>query len=68
MNIIDLEKPDGVLVQFGWQRPLNIANKLQEQGVNIIGTDPKSIDLGTILQYPAWLHLKNLNLWVYKIK
>ena len=45
MNIIDLEKPNGVLVQFGGQTPLNIANKLQEQGVNIIGTDPKSIDL-----------------------
>ncbi|MBI65383.1 MAG: carbamoyl phosphate synthase large subunit [Candidatus Marinimicrobia bacterium] len=45
MNIIDLENPFGVLIQFGGQTPLNIANKLLEQGVNIIGTDPKSIDL-----------------------
>ena len=45
MNIIDLEKPSGVLVQFGGQTPLNIANKLLEYGVNIIGTSPESIDL-----------------------
>ena len=45
MNVINFEKPDGVLVQFGGQTPLNIANQLQESGVNIIGTDPKSIDL-----------------------
>ena len=45
MNVIDFEKPDGVLVQFGGQTPLNIANKLKEAGVKIIGTDPQSIDL-----------------------
>ena len=45
MNVIDFEKPDGVLVQFGGQTPLNIANQLKAQGVNIIGTDPQSIDL-----------------------
>jgi len=45
MNIIDLEKPKGVLIQFGGQTPLNIAKKLLEAGVNIIGTDPNSIDL-----------------------
>ena len=45
MNIIDLEKPKGVLVQFGGQTPLNIANKLLKSKVNIIGTHPKSIDL-----------------------
>jgi len=45
MNIIDLEKPDGVLVQFGGQTPLNIAKRLMENGVKIIGTDPHSIDL-----------------------
>ena len=45
MNIIELENPDGVLVQFGGQTPLNIANKLKKCGVNIIGTDPESIDL-----------------------
>jgi len=45
MNIIDLEKPKGVLVQFGGQTPLNIANQLVESQVKIIGTSPKSIDL-----------------------
>ena len=45
MNIIDLENPDGVLIQFGGQTPLNIAKDLMRQGVNIIGTDPDSIDL-----------------------
>ncbi|MCF7808654.1 MAG: carbamoyl-phosphate synthase large subunit [Candidatus Marinimicrobia bacterium] len=45
MNIIDLEQPDGVLVQFGGQTPLKIANRLQDAGVNIIGTSPRAIDL-----------------------
>ena len=45
MNIIDLEKPDGVLVQFGGQTPLNIANKLKKSNVNIFGTQPDAIDL-----------------------
>jgi carbamoyl-phosphate synthase large subunit len=45
MNIIDLEQPYGVLVQFGGQTPLNIANKLKQSGVNILGTQPESIDL-----------------------
>jgi len=45
MNIVDLEQPDGVLVQFGGQTPLNIANRLQKAGVKIIGTDPAAIDL-----------------------
>ena len=45
MNIINLEKPKGVLVQFGGQTPLNIANRLLKSGVNIIGTNPKAIDL-----------------------
>ena len=45
MNIIDLEKPIGVLIEFGGQTPLNIANDLLNAGVKIIGTDPKSIDL-----------------------
>ena len=45
MNIIDLEKPEGVLIQFGGQTPLNIANRLLANKVNIIGTDPHSIDL-----------------------
>jgi carbamoyl-phosphate synthase large subunit len=45
MNIIDLEKPDGVIVQFGGQTPLNLAMRLQEAGVKVIGTSPDSIDL-----------------------
>jgi len=44
MNIIDTEKPDGVIVQFGGQTPLNLAHKLEEAGVPIIGTSVKSID------------------------
>lgn len=45
MNIVDLEQPDGVLIQFGGQTPLNIANRLQDAGVKIIGTNPSAIDL-----------------------
>ncbi len=45
MNIVDVEKPDGVIVQFGGQTPLNLANRLHEAGVSIIGTSPDSIDL-----------------------
>ncbi len=45
MNIVDFEKPDGVLVQFGGQTPLNIAGRLQAAGVPIIGTSPTAIDL-----------------------
>ncbi|MDO8945618.1 MAG: carbamoyl-phosphate synthase large subunit [Desulfocapsaceae bacterium] len=44
MNIIDLERPDGVIVQFGGQTPLNLAVALAEAGVPIIGTPPDSID------------------------
>jgi len=45
MNIIDVEKPLGVIVQFGGQTPLNLALKLQAAGVRILGTSPDSIDL-----------------------
>ncbi len=45
LNIIELEKPNGVLIQFGGQTPLNIAKKLNECGVKIIGTNPRAIDL-----------------------
>ncbi|MFH1762399.1 MAG: carbamoyl-phosphate synthase large subunit, partial [bacterium] len=44
LNIIDKEKPWGVIVQFGGQTPLNLAIPLEECGVNIIGTSPKQID------------------------
>ena len=45
MNIVDTENPTGVIVQFGGQTPLNLANRLHEAGVPIIGTSPDSIDL-----------------------
>jgi carbamoyl-phosphate synthase large subunit len=45
MNIVELERPDGVIVQFGGQTPLNLALPLQEAGVKILGTSPDSIDL-----------------------
>src|SRR5437660_10685550 len=45
MTIIDVEKPEGVIVQFGGQTPLNLAMRLHESGVPIIGTSPDSIDL-----------------------
>jgi len=45
MNIIDIEQPEGVIVQFGGQTPLNLAMRLHDAGVPIIGTSPDSIDL-----------------------
>ncbi len=45
MNIVDVEKPEGVIVQFGGQTPLNLAMRLHKAGVPIIGTTPDSIDL-----------------------
>jgi carbamoyl-phosphate synthase large subunit len=45
LNIVDTEKPDGVIVQFGGQTPLNLALPLKRAGVPIIGTDPANIDL-----------------------
>ena len=45
MNIINFEKPDGVLVQFGGQTPLKIANQLASAGVKIYGTSSDSINL-----------------------
>jgi carbamoyl-phosphate synthase large subunit len=45
MNIVDVEKPEGLIVQFGGQTPLNLAMRLHEAGVPIIGTAADSIDL-----------------------
>ncbi|NQT82243.1 carbamoyl-phosphate synthase large subunit [bacterium] len=45
LSIYEKEKPDGVIVQFGGQTPLNIAKKLAEAGVEILGTSPDTIDL-----------------------
>ncbi|MBT4161904.1 MAG: carbamoyl-phosphate synthase large subunit, partial [Gammaproteobacteria bacterium] len=44
MSVVDLEKPVGVIVQFGGQTPLKLANRLQAAGVPIIGTPPDAID------------------------
>ncbi|MFH1994706.1 MAG: carbamoyl-phosphate synthase large subunit [Nitrospinota bacterium] len=44
MAIVDIEKPDGVIVQFGGQTPLKLAKRLFEAGVKIIGTSPVDID------------------------
>ncbi len=44
LEIIELEKPTGVIVQYGGQTPLNLADKLQKAGAPIIGTSPDSID------------------------
>ncbi|MFC1593140.1 carbamoyl-phosphate synthase large subunit, partial [Candidatus Omnitrophota bacterium] len=45
LSIYEKEKPEGVIVQFGGQTPLNIANELAEAGVRILGTSPETIDL-----------------------
>ncbi|MEE4314968.1 MAG: carbamoyl-phosphate synthase large subunit [Desulfofustis sp.] len=44
LNIIELERPDGVIVQFGGQTPLNLAVPLAATGVPIVGTPPDAID------------------------
>jgi len=45
LSIYEKEKPEGVIVQFGGQTPLNIARQLEEAGVKVIGTSTKAIDL-----------------------
>ena len=45
LAIYEKEKPEGVVVQFGGQTPLNIANELAAAGVRILGTSPDTIDL-----------------------
>ncbi|MCP5096821.1 MAG: carbamoyl-phosphate synthase large subunit, partial [Chloroflexi bacterium] len=66
LNIVDLEKPEGVIVQFGGQTPINLTAGLAAAGVPIWGTSPDSIDLaedrgrfGSLLEaldidHPAW--------------
>ncbi|GAB4262898.1 MAG: carbamoyl-phosphate synthase large subunit [Candidatus Promineifilaceae bacterium] len=66
LNIIDLEQPDGVIVQFGGQTPINLTAGLAEAGAPIWGTSPDAIALaedrgrfGELLQslnidHPAW--------------
>lgn len=45
LNIIDLEKPEGVIISFGGQTPLKIAKDLEKNGVKIFGTSPEGIDI-----------------------
>jgi carbamoyl-phosphate synthase large subunit len=45
LAIYEKEQPEGVIVQFGGQTPLNIAQELARAGVRIIGTSPETIDL-----------------------
>ena len=45
IEIIEKEKPDGVVVQYGGQTPLKLANQLKANKVTIIGTSPESIDI-----------------------
>lgn len=44
MNIVELEQPEGVIVQFGGQTAINLADGLERRGVKILGTDLASID------------------------
>ncbi len=45
LSIYENEKPEGVIVQFGGQTPLNLARELADAGVKILGTTPETIDL-----------------------
>ena len=45
LSIYEKEKPEGVIVQFGGQTPLNLASELTKAGVRILGTTPETIDL-----------------------
>jgi carbamoyl-phosphate synthase large subunit len=45
LSIYDKERPEGVIVQFGGQTPLNLARELADAGVKILGTTPETIDL-----------------------
>ncbi len=45
LSIYNKEKPEGIIVQFGGQTPLNLAKELAEAGVKILGTTPETIDL-----------------------
>jgi carbamoyl-phosphate synthase large subunit len=45
LAIVAVEQPDGVIVHYGGQTPLKLAQALQDNGVNIVGTSPNSIDM-----------------------
>jgi len=61
LHIINKEKPDGVIVQFGGQTPLNLAVPLAKAGVPILGTSPDSIDRAEDRKrFQQFLHKLNL--------
>ncbi|MDD5618016.1 MAG: carbamoyl-phosphate synthase large subunit, partial [Candidatus Omnitrophica bacterium] len=51
LTIYEKEKPEGVIVQFGGQTPLNIAQELKDNGVKILGTTPESIRIAEDREY-----------------
>jgi len=61
MNIYENEQPEGVIVQFGGQTPLNIARELEKSGAKILGTSVDSIDIAEDRERFAAL-LKKLNI------
>ena len=61
LNIIELEKPMGVIVQFGGQTPLNLAVPLLKAGVRLLGTSADNIDIAEDRQrFKQMLHKLNL--------
>ena len=61
MEVIDLEKPEGVIVQFGGQTAINLAASLAEHGVKILGTSLESIDKAEDRhEFEAMLHELNI--------
>jgi len=62
LHILQTEKPDGVIVQFGGQTPLNLARGLEAAGVPIIGTSPTAIDRAENRdRFQEIVHKLNLN-------
>lgn len=51
LTIYEKEKPEGIVVQFGGQTPLNVAQELKDNGVNILGTQPEGIRLAEDREY-----------------
>ena len=61
LNVIDLEKPIGVIVQFGGQTPLNLAIPLRKSGVHLLGTSADNIDIAEDRKrFKEMLHKLNL--------
>ena len=61
LNILDTEKPIGVIVQFGGQTPLKLAVPLEKEGIKILGTSPDAIDRAEDRKrFKALLHKLNL--------